>query len=171
MYLPEDSWGNNPERLTAAGVPEGVGYRPKWQLGLTLLERAKANGLGGVVLADSAYGDVTEFRQALDAAGWRWCVGIEQTLKVIAADADLGEVPPYPGRGRPPSRPEKVQPGATSASVLEWAQSRAREFRKVTWCEGSQGKLSSRFAAWRVRPAHKLSAGKEPLAPCWLLVE
>jgi SRSO17 transposase len=22
-----------------------------------------------------------------------------------------------------------------------------------------------------VRPAHKLSAGKEPLAPCWLLVE
>jgi SRSO17 transposase len=92
-------------------------------------------------------------------------------LKVIAADADLGEVPPYTGRGRPPSRPEKVQPGATSASVLGWAESRARGFRKVTWREGSKGKLSSRFAAWRVRPAHKLSAGQEPLAPCWLLVE
>ena len=31
--------------------------------------------------------------------------------------------------------------------------------------------MTGRFAAWRVRPAHKLSAGKEPLAPCWLLVE
>ncbi len=171
LYLPEDSWGNNPERLQAAGVPEGIGYRPKWQMGLTLLERAKANGFCGVILADSAYGDVTEFRQALDAEGWRYCVGIEKTLKVIAADADLGEVPPYTGRGRPPSRPEKVRPGATSASVLEWAQGRAGEFRKVTWREGSKGKLSSRFAAWQVRPAHKLSAGQEPLAPCWLLVE
>jgi SRSO17 transposase len=171
LYLPEDSWGNDPERLEAAGVPEAVGYRPKWQIGLALLERARANGLGGVVLADCAYGDVTEFRQALDAAGWRWCVGVEKTLKVIAADADLGEVPAYTGRGRPPSRREKVRPGATSASVLQWAQARAGEFRKVTWREGSKGKMASRFAAWRVRPAHKLSAGKEPLAPCWLLVQ
>ncbi len=171
FYLPEDSWGNNPVRLPAAGVPEGIGYRPKWQIGLALLERARANGLGGVVLADCAYGDVTEFRQALDAAGWRRCVGVEKTLKVIAADADPGEVPPYTGRGRPPSRPEKVKAGATSASVLDWARRRAREFRKVTWREGSKGKLSSRFAAWRVRHANKLSAGKEPLAPCWLLVE
>ena len=171
LYLPEDSWGNDPERLKAAGVPEEVGYRPKWQIGLKLLARAKANGFTGVVLADCAYGDVTEFRQALDAAGWRWCVGIAKTLKVIAADADLGAVPPYTGRGRPPSRPEKVRPGATSDSVRQWAQARAGAFRKVTWREGSKGKMSSRFAAWRVRPAHQLSAGKEPLASCWLLVE
>jgi SRSO17 transposase len=171
LYLPEDSWGNDPQRRQAVGIPAEIGYRPKWQIGLALLARAKANGFMGVVLADCAYGDVTEFRQALDAEGWRWCVGIEKTLKVIAADADLGEVPPYTGQGRPPSRREKVYPGATSESVLEWAQSRAGDFRKVTWREGSKGKLSSRFAAWRVRPAHKLSAGKEPLAACWLLVE
>jgi SRSO17 transposase len=171
LYLPEESWGGNPDRLKAAGVPEGMGYRAKWRIGLALLGRAKANGFTGVVLADSAYGDVTEFRQALDTEGWRYCVGVEKTLKVIAADADLGEVPPYTGRERPPSRPEGVRPGTTSVSVLEWAQGRARGFRKVTWREGSKGKLSSRFAAWRVRPAHKLSAGKEPLAPGWLLVE
>ena len=64
-----------------------------------------------------------------------------------------------------------MRPRATSESVLQWAQARAGEFRKVSWREGSKGRLSSRFAAWRVRPAHKLSAGKEPLAPCWLLVE
>lgn len=171
LYLPEESWGDDPDRLKAAGVPADTGYRPKWRMGLTLLERAKANGFTGVVLADSAYGDVTEFRQALDAAGWRYCVGVEKTLKVIAADADLGEVPPYTGRGRPPSRPEQVRPGAPSESVLQWVQGRARDFRKVTWREGSKGKLSSRFAAWRVRPAHKLSAGQEPLAALWLVAE
>jgi SRSO17 transposase len=171
LYLPEEVWGNDPDRLQAAGVPTGVGYRPKWQIGLTLLGQAKANGFNGVVLADSAYGDVTEFRQALQAQSWRYCVGVGSTLKVIAAEADLGEVPPYSGRGRPPSRPERVRPGATSESVLGWAQSRVRDFRKVTWREGSKGKLSSRFAAWRVRPAHKLSAGREPLGACWLIAE
>jgi SRSO17 transposase len=171
LYLPEESWGNQPERLRAAGVPNEVGYRPKWQMGLQLLAQARANGFRGVVLADSAYGDVTEFRQALDADGWRYCVGIEKTLKVIAADADLGAVPPYSGRGRPPTRPEQVRPGATSESVQQWAQDRSGDFRKVTWREGSKGKLTSRFAAWRVRPAHKLSAGKGPLAACWLVVE
>ena len=171
LYLPEKSWGDAPERLRAAGVPEGIGYRPKWQVALALLRRAQANGLTGVVLADSAYGEVTEFRQALDDEGWRYCVGIDKTLKVIAADADLGEVPPYSGRGRPPSRPAKVRPGAPSDSVLAWAVARAADFRRVTWREGSKGKLTSRFAAWRVRPAHRLAAGREPLGACWLLAE
>ncbi len=171
LYLPEESWAHNPDRRAAAGIPEKVGYLPKWRIGLELLARAHAQGFTGVVLADGAYGDVTEFRQALDAASWRYCVGIAKTLKVLAADADLGEVPPYTGRGRPHSRPEKVQPGATSESVGHWAQSRPRAFRKVTWRQGSKGKMASRFAAWRVRPAHRLSAGKEPLAACWLLVE
>jgi len=171
LDLPEKSWGDAPERLRAAGVPDGIGYRPRWQIALVLLRRARANGFTGVVLADSAYGEVTEFRRALDGEGWRYCVGIDKTLKVIAADADLGEVPPYCGRGRPPARPVKVRPGATSDSVGAWAVAHATDFRRVTWREGSKGKLTSRFAAWRVRPAHKLAAGREPLGACWLLAE
>ncbi|CAN5400895.1 hypothetical protein BH11PLA2_BH11PLA2_40780 [soil metagenome] len=41
----------------------------------------------------------------------------------------------------------------------------------VTWRQGSKGQMSGRFAAWRVRPAHKLSSGATPLAACWLLAE
>jgi SRSO17 transposase len=170
LYLPEE-WGSDRDRLAAAGVPRGISYRPKWQIALALLARAKANGLSGVVLADSAYGDATDFRQALDDGRWPYCVGISSTLKVVAADHDFGRVPPYRGKGRPPSRPQKVRAGAVAPSVKEWAQARAKDFRRVTWREGTKGKLSSRFAAWRVRPAHRLSAGKEPLAACWLVVE
>jgi len=170
LYLPE-GWGSDRDRLDAAGVPADIGYRPKWQIALGLLRRAQANGLSGTVLADSAYGDATEFRLALDSAGWLYCVGISSTLKVVAADHDFGRVPPYRGKGRPPSRPAEVRDGTQAPSVKEWARARAKEFRRVTWREGSKGKLSSRFAAWRVRPAHRLSAGQEPLAACWLVVE
>src|SRR5262245_38614466 len=140
LYLPE-AWGRDPDRLAAAGVPADVGYRPKWRIALELLGRAKENGLGGVALADSAYGDVTEFRQALDDGQWPYCVGISSTLKVVAADHDLGPVPEYRGKGRPPSRPEKVRAGAASPSVKGWAQARAGDFRRVTWREGTKGKL------------------------------
>lgn len=170
LYLPQ-AWADDPERMATSGVPESVGYRPKWQLALTMLRRAQANGLGGVVLADSAFGTVTEFRTTLDELNLRYCVGIDSTLKVIAADADLGPVPKYSGRGQPPKLPLAVRRGTKSPSVREWAIERAADFRKVTWREGTKGKMRGRFAAWRVRPAHRLSAGKEPLAPCWLLVE
>src|SRR5262249_29321551 len=47
LYLPEE-WGRDPARLAAAGVPTGLGYRPKWRIALGLLGRARENGLTGV---------------------------------------------------------------------------------------------------------------------------
>jgi SRSO17 transposase len=170
LYLPK-AWTDDPDRCRAAGIPEQVGYQPKWQLGLTMVRRARAQGFSGIVLADSLFGTVTEFRQQLEAAECTYCVGIDSTLKVVAATADLGAVPPFTGRGRPPTRPGNVRAGAKSPSVKSWAEEHAADFRKVTWREGTRGRMSSRFAAWRVRPAHRLSAGAEPLAACWLLVE
>jgi SRSO17 transposase len=170
LYLPE-GWTEDENRMALAGVPDAIGYQPKWQLALAMLRRAAAHGFRGVVLADSLFGTVTEFREQLAAEGRTYCVGIDSTLKVIAADADLGPIPKHSGPGRPPTRPLKVRAGAKSPSVKQWALDHAGDFRTVTWREGSKGKMTGRFAAWRVRPAHKLSAGKEPLAPCWLLVE
>ena len=170
LDLPE-AWTGDRERLTTAGVPDTVDDQPKWQMALAMVRRAVANGLTGVVLADSLFGTVTAFREHLAADGRTYCVGIDSTLKVLAADADLGPVPPDSGRGQPPTRPAKVRAGATSPSVTEWAVDHASDFRSVTWREGSKGKRTGRFAAWRVRPAHKLSAGKPPLAACWLLAE
>jgi SRSO17 transposase len=170
LYLPE-AWAADRERMAKAGVPDGVGYQPKWQLALAMVRRAVASGFRGVVLADSLFGTVTAFREQLAADGRAYCVGVDSTLKVIAADADLGPIPEPPRTGRPPTRPSKVRRGATSPSVREWATDRAADFRRVTWREGSKGRMSGRFAAWRVRPAHQLSAGKVPLGPCWLLAE
>lgn len=170
LYLPQ-AWADDRQRCEKSGIPAGVAYQPKWQLALAMLRRAHGNGFSGAVLADSLFGTVTEFRQQLAADGWTYCVGVDSTLKVIAANADLGPVPKHSGRGRPPTRPRKVRAGAKSPSVKQWAVEHSADFRKVTWREGTKGKMAGRFAAWRVRPAHKLSAGKEPLEACWLLVE
>src|SRR4051812_31841563 len=170
LYLPQ-SWTADRDRLGKAGVPAAVDYQPKWKMALTMVRRAAANGFRGVVLADSLFGTVTEFREELAQDGRTYCVGIDSTLKVIAAAADLGPVPKSSGPGRPPTRPLKVRAEAKSPSVRQWAVDHASDVRPVTWREGTKGKMTGRFAAWRVRPAHKLSAGKVPLAACWLLVE
>jgi len=47
----------------------------------------------------------------------------------------------------------------------------ARAWRRVTWRDGSQAKLSSRFAALRVRPAHRDDQRVEPWPEEWLLIE
>ena len=96
LYLPE-AWAEDRDRMAKAGVPDAVGYQPKWQLALAMVRRAVANGFRGVVLADSLFGTVTAFREQLAADGRTYCVGIDSTLKVIAADADLGPVPPPSG--------------------------------------------------------------------------
>jgi SRSO17 transposase len=170
LYLPR-AWADGADRMARAGVPAAVTYEPKWQMALAMLRRAAAHGFRGVVPADSLFGSVTEFRERLAADGRAYCVGIDSTLKVIAADADLGPAPPRPRTGRPPTRPAKVRRGATSPSVRQGVVDRATDFRSVAWREGTKGRMTGRFAARRVRPAHQLSAGKVPLAPCWLLAE
>jgi SRSO17 transposase len=44
-------------------------------------------------------------------------------------------------------------------------------FREVTWREGTERKLRSRFAAIRIRPAHRDYEKAAPHAQEWLLIE
>jgi SRSO17 transposase len=44
LYLPED-WAQDRPRCRAAGIPEEMSYRPKWQIALELYDQAVAKGL------------------------------------------------------------------------------------------------------------------------------
>jgi SRSO17 transposase len=44
-------------------------------------------------------------------------------------------------------------------------------FKEITWREGTKRRLRSRFAAVRVRPAHRDYEKAEPRAEEWLLIE
>ena len=79
--------------------------------------------------------------------------------------------PKQPGRGRPAKRlrrDETHQPVSAKALALELD---ASDWQQITWREGSNTPLSSRFARWRVRPAHDDDKRSEPAAEEWLLIE
>ncbi len=67
LYLPR-SWTDDRARCRAAHIPDDVGYRPKWQIALDLIRRNVEAGVPvGLMLADSGYGDVGDFRAGVRA--------------------------------------------------------------------------------------------------------
>jgi SRSO17 transposase len=79
--------------------------------------------------------------------------------------------PAYAGRGRPASLLRR-SPEHPPVSLKDLALGLpARSWRTVTWREGSQAPLASRFAALRVRPAHRDIWRCEPWPEEWLLIE
>jgi SRSO17 transposase len=66
LFLPE-SWSEDRERCRAAGIPDEVVYRPKWQIALELYDRASDNGMTFDWLSfDEGYGSKPLFLQGLD---------------------------------------------------------------------------------------------------------
>jgi len=171
LYLP-DTWTDDPTRCEAAGVPDDVVFMTKPQISLAQITQAKEAGLpGDIVAADAGYGDDTDYRDGITGLGLLYVLGIKPGTTVWAQGT--GPLPPKPwaGRGKKPTRlrrDEAHQP----VSVKEVAMSLpASAYRKLTWREGTNTKLSSRFAAIRVRAAHRDYQLDIPRDEEWLLIE
>lgn len=105
LYLPEDTWCANPVRRRAAGVPDSVGFRPKWRVALDMLRHALGNGVPFRWLtADEEYGKAPEFRRGVQAAGLLYMVEIPRTVRGWTHTPRVAEPPEYAGTGRPAKR-------------------------------------------------------------------
>ena len=167
LYLPEE-WLEQERRLEA-GIPQDVIFHPKWELALTLIDRALAWEVPrGVITADAGYGNITEFRAALVERQLLYMVGIQNTTSVWV-DAGNLIVPSLGRRGRPRCRP--LDTGAPR-SVAEVSQGLSQDhWQRVTWREGTKGPMTSRFAAIRVLPSHSFQHGGGKERTLWLLTE
>jgi SRSO17 transposase len=170
LFLPED-WCADAERRAAAGVPEAIGYRPKWQIALDEIDRVLASGARfGCVLADVEYGKAAEFRAGLAERDLAFAVGTLPTQKVYPADVTLA----HPGR-KPTGRPRKHPvPSAASVSAAELVEARPEAFRAISWRTGTKGPLQAAFAALRVRVADGPVAARAQHLPgeeAWLVGE
>src|SRR5918911_502145 len=171
LYLPE-TWANAPERRARAGIPDEIAFQTKSEIALDQIRRALAAGVPvGVVLADAGYGVDTGFRASLTALGLIYVVGIQSSTSLWPPGT--GPLPPksWSGRGRPPSRMRR-DPEHQPVSAKDLAQKLpANAWHTVTWREGTNTPLASRFAAVRVRPAHRDTDRAEPWPEEWLLIE
>ena len=124
----------------------------------------------GVVLADAAYGDETGFRDGITELGLLYVAGVRPATTVWTQDILPLPPKPWSGRGAKPVL-LRTGPGHEPVSLKALAMRGVMRYEQVTWREGSNAALSSRFACLRVRAAHRTHLSTALRAQEWLLVE
>jgi SRSO17 transposase len=167
LYLPEQ-WASDIRRRRKAGVPDEIVFKRKWELAIELLDGALSWDLAPrLVLADSGYGDSTEFRDALVERECQYLVGIS------------GDHLAWPPGSRPRAPRRKSEPGRPRTqyrdgnrkprSISEIAK--ALSYRTYSCANGKGGVKSGKFAFARVHLAERHTKGRPPSNEQWLIAE
>jgi SRSO17 transposase len=151
LYLPE-AWASDPVRRKEAHIPDDVPFKTKPRLAIEMIRRAVDDELPrGVVLADSAYGDASVFRRELRELGLAYAVEVKSPTTAWRLTSS-------------------GKPRGEAMSVKDIASGMEGRFRKLTWREGTKGKMSSWFASCRVRVVRHEADGADD-EEVWLLME
>ena len=174
LYLPKE-WADDAVRRAIAGVPDDIRFQTKPEIALRQVRQALADGVPpGVALMDPAYGNDSKLRAGISELGLNYVAGHPVHHDGLAArrGALATSVPFRPWLARQAAATlgdETHQPVSAKTLALELA---ADARQQITWWDGSNTPLTSRFARWRVRPAHDdARRSSEPAPEEWLLVE
>jgi SRSO17 transposase len=147
LYLPQ-SWTDDPVRRDQCKVPEAIEFATKPAIALQLLESmGEREAMPELVVADAGYGVNTLFREQLTAMGFTYMVGVTGIVSLQS-------------EGQAPLQAKDLA-----------MQLPSRRFRTLTWREGTNRALSSRFAATRVRCVSREAQAREVSDEQWLLIE
>jgi SRSO17 transposase len=171
LYLPE-VWAKDKKRRRKAGVPEQVRFQTKPQIACEQIRQALEQGVPQApVLADAGYGVDTAFRAALTEWGLSYVVGVQSSISVWEPGKQPLAAKAWNGQGRP-TKLLRRNPQYQPVSAKQLAQKLpATAWKTVKWRQGSKDQLHSRFAAVRVRPAHRDYEKSHPYREEWLLIE
>jgi SRSO17 transposase len=151
LYLPE-KWASDPEQRKKAGIPADIEFTTKPKMALRQIEWACEMGLPrGVVLMDAGYGHDISLRKRLSELELTYSVGIRGKTLVVATT-------PKAGTAQEPMNASEL------AKTLP-----KRGWRTITWRDGTNTPLSSRFQRVRVRATGDGTTAADPAE--WLLVE
>src|SRR3954471_3890647 len=140
LYLPR-SWAASPKRLEEAKVPESFrGEKTKGQIALELLDQVRGEGLrpGDLVITDAGYGVSQAFSEGLAGRKLFYIAGVTSEM-VVFTEEPRWVLPQVSTRGRPRTTPRLAEEGPRPVRLEELARRLPR--RKVTWREGTKGKL------------------------------
>jgi SRSO17 transposase len=142
LYLPK-SWSDDRDRCRAAGIPDDMVYRPKWEIGLELYDRARTNGLSFDWLTfDEWYGGKPEFLRALSARSQRFVAEVPRSfMGWLKAPRVVTRMYHKHGRGR-----GRKTPRLASGSPLPC---------RVDAMVDQGGFANQPWVKWRVKDGHK----------------
>jgi SRSO17 transposase len=160
LYLPHE-WTDREDRRAEARIPDDVAFRTKHELALAMIDRALADGVPpGIMLADAAYGNSSDFRAQLRRRKLHYAVGIDSTTKVWQLDRD----------GSP--RDDALSVGDLALRLWNRPNAYAsRPFRRIAWRDATNRTLSARFAFRKVIPAHDDGQPRAKRERVWLICE
>lgn len=172
LYLPEE-WCEDTERRHKAKIPDEVAFKTKPELGGELIERAAGWKVPKApVLGDAAYGDNTELRKRLHAAGTEYVFSVSAETTVFEPETAFAIPSPKCAGGRPPKR---LRPDREPVAIGELiAGLGPDDWQALAFRDGPDGEpMTSRFAFLRVRAGHLWHKGyvSEPPREEWLIAE
>ena len=172
LYLPKE-WAEDAERREKAEVPEEIEFQTKPEIALDQIRAAVAanldsrscSGRRGLWHQHRVSRRTHRTRAAICGGRAKLDDGLGARQTALTRQATRKNGTPSAAIA---AEPRTINP----LSVKQLAMSLpSTAFKEITWREGTERKLRSRFAAVRVRPAHRDYWKAEPHAEEWLLIE
>ena len=173
LFLPED-WAADRDRCRAAGIPDDMVHRPKWQIALELLDRAVANGVRFPWLTfDEGYGQAPAFLHALDDRGQSYVAEVPSCFTGWCRRPLLLHRAHHPRdrAGRPRQFPRLAASAPAASSVQDLFRC-SSAFTKQPWLTFHVKDTTKGPAVWRVKmvPLFLKRDGLPTTRPHWLVV-
>ena len=171
LYLPE-VWAHDKKRRKATGIPPEISFQTKPEIALQQIRTALDREIPRApVLTDAGYGNDTGFRDGITELGLLYVVGIQSSVSVWKPGQAALPKRKWKGIGRP-TKLLRRDGQHNPLAVRELAMSLpASAWKTVGWRPGTRKPLRSRFAALRLRPAHRDYESSQPRPEEWLLIE
>lgn len=166
LYLPEETWAENPERREEAGIPAEVKFRTKGQIALDLLRRAVYAGASFKYLtADELYGSSSEFRAGVAELNVTYVVEVGRMTSGWTRKPRF-EIPQSKSGGRPRTREKRTQDTPAPRRVDQMWKRGGPSWHMYQIKETEKGPVVWEARAARFWPSHR----SRSLPECWLLV-
>jgi SRSO17 transposase len=154
-----------------AGLPEEVGYQPKYDIAADLVEQVVDAGIEhACVLGDTNFGRRSSFRERLRDLEEPYVLEIETGgLRVVPEDTEILQPGPTGGRPRKyPTVPDDIDPESAAEIANDLDDT---DWTEVTWNEGTNGELTGSFYRTRIRVCTEAYFGRVGDETGWLLLQ